>query len=153
MTAHAAQFSGGHSRYQVENFIINSQGHLFFRYKQACRELAHRLETVGGLNGGELPKGLKCEIDELLRLADDLRAKLDWDNLSAEQKELLEQNAWYEKAKHMMAVDLICSRGQAINKNTIEFILQLPFEFKKDLIKYVLDKDPRNLIEWAIKEH
>jgi hypothetical protein len=36
----------GHSKFQVENFIVNSQAHPWHRYKQCLREIAGRRDSV-----------------------------------------------------------------------------------------------------------
>ena len=144
------EFDGGHSEFQIENFIIKGQGHLFFQFQQACRELRARHDTIRAKKGKDCIAA-KRELALFLKIAQALRQKLRWDDLSPEQKNTMESHAWFEKARHLLAVDLLCSRGQGVSKATMEFVLQLPKEFRKQLIAQFREGGHK-LIEWVLEK-
>jgi hypothetical protein len=144
------EFDGAHSEFQIEHFIIKGQGHLFFQYQQSCRELRSRHDAI------KAKKGVGCsatkrEMAIFLKIAKRLRKRLRWDALSAEQKKQMERMAWFEKARQMLAVDLICSRGHSVSKSTVEFVMKLPKAMRVELIDEI-QKGSHRLIEWAVSQ-
>jgi hypothetical protein len=148
---HLDQFDSGHTDFQIDHFIIGAQGHLFFQYKQACRELKVRYEAIQQLNGSDC-EVQKREARRLLRLADILRKRLNWDNLTDTEKIILEQNAWLEKAKYLIGLDLLCSRGQSVQKSTMEFVLKLPKVMRKELIGELNNNGGKKLIDYVVEK-
>lgn len=141
-------FDDGHSEFQIENFIIKSQGHLFFQYKQACREIRARHEAIKAKSGKDC-EHQKRELAFLLKIARVYRKRLRWDELTPEQKKTMEGQAWFEKARHLLAIDLLCSRGQAVSKPTMEFVLQLPKDMRRQLVTQ-FQQGGAKLIEWVL---
>ena len=144
------QFSGAHSDFQVENFIVKGQGHPFFAYKQACREIEARISSAQQ-NDWNMSEGVKGELEKLIEIADELNKQIRWDDLSEQQRQLLEAQAWFEKAKTLIAVDMLCSGGRMVSKNTMEFILQLPQKQRKELIRG-LDNGGQYFIEYVLNK-
>jgi hypothetical protein len=135
---HCGQFSRGHSDFQVEHFIVRSQGHPFFQYKQACRELEARIESYKLANGA-VPEKILSELLKFKQLADELNDYLNWDQLTESQKYELEKDAWFDKAERLIAMDLLASRGNQLTRGTVEFVLSLPGSIRKEFIKKIID--------------
>jgi len=146
-----------HTDFQIEHFMIGSQGHPFFQFKQCQREIATRWETVKALQeklkaienkkrqkqvdkiGAALIEkelaGPLRELRKLVKLAKALYLKLNYDGLNEKAKGLLEAQAWFEKAKTMMALDIVAYGN--VSRKTVEFIVQLPKTERQMLIPYI----------------
>lgn len=78
---------------------------------------------------------VKQELNVFIRIASALRKKNGYDRLDREKKKLLESEAWREKAKFMLAMDLFCAGSPG--SNTIEFVQKLPRGIRKEVVEEV----------------
>ena len=169
-------FQKFHSEFQIENFIIRSQGNLWGQYKQCLREISSRNDQLQDLEDDlklirididqmnqkwfffkisskkrhEIKlqkmirkkeslkaniKEISRELSEFVRIGESIRYKA-WGNstLSGEKIKALEKQMWHEKARFMMAIDLITIGN--ISKSTIEMIYSMPRKMKSELLSY-----------------
>ena len=87
--------------------------------------------------------GTEKELLKFAEIARRLKKKIG--NLNPEKRALLEADSWYQKAKQMAAIDMICSHG--ISKATFEIILALPVADKNKILCEIESKDPKRLLE------
>ena len=179
-----------HSEFQIENFIIRSQGCAWAQYKQCLREIASRYESMQQIKEDIVLKNLEVrrlknkfaikkstrlknnilinrskrqlnsmkknlvdtdrELIQFVRIAETIKLNF-WGNgrLSKEKKRLLEQNMWIEKAKFLMAVDLMTIGN--LSKPTIELIYSMPKSDKKELLNFLGKDNREKLISWVMK--
>jgi hypothetical protein len=180
-----------HSEYQIENFIIRSQGGAWAQYKQCLREIASRYDTIQDMKGdmqlidleierlknkrfffrrfskikhrielerkqrnlGNLKKSFADTSRELLafvRIAEGIKLNF-WGNgkLSGNKKKMLEENMWFEKAKFMMAVDLMTIGN--VSKPTLEMVYAMPKKIRGELMSNLSENGRHNLIAWAME--
>lgn len=89
------------------------------------------------------------ELNNFVSIGLELRRKFGFENLSIKQKELLDADAWREKAKYMLALDLF-SMGSP-SKQTAEFIYMLPQSIKKELFNELIKMDRQKIINYLIE--
>lgn len=162
-------YQEGHSDFQIENFIIKSQGSRWMQYQQCLREIKGRINIISKWESRKIKKRFfkrrisrskkppnviraEREMEIFVKLAKEF--KRDLGEITPDRRKYLEEQSWFEKAKRMIGVDLLVSNGQGISKATIEFILQLPGSYRKELVLGILN-DPqykRKMIEWIINQ-
>ena len=161
-------FQEGHSDFQIKNFIIRCQGNNWMQYQQCLREIKGRLNLIAGweskkikkrffrrrINGDRKPPNIRRaerELEIFVGMAKELKKVLG--EITAEKRKHLETQAWIEKARRMVGIDLIASRGAGVSKQTIEFILQLPKDSRRELVSKLLSNDANEktkMIEWIL---
>lgn len=89
----------------------------------------------------------KEELQKFVKIASEIRKKNGFGRLDRDKKRLLESEAWREKAKFMLALDLFCTGSPS--PNTIEFVQKLPKKIKREIVEEVKSPDHfrRYLIE------
>jgi len=158
-----------HSEFQIENFILGSQGNEWARYRQALRELAARHD--GFVESGKRIADLGEQIErerrrwfgrgkakQLERERDGLKKqrkskareycafyriarelKRKIGEISADRRRELEAEMWIDKARRMAAIDLLSIGG--LQRSTVEFIASFPGESRR---KILFDLRPEN---------
>jgi hypothetical protein len=89
------------------------------------------------------------EMSGFAREAISIKSRHNFGQLSIEQKKILEFEAWREKAKFMLCMDLFCTGRPT--KQTIEFIYKLPREAKRELLMEVDPSNQKKIIEYLIE--
>lgn len=157
-------FDSGHTEYQIRNFIVGSEVHAWHQYMQCLREIHARKNFLISSNHKikkglkfwkkkiEMPnsedKKIKREMALLIKIALELRKKYNFENLSQDKKNILESEAWREKAKFMLCMDLFCIGRPT--KETIDFIYKLPKKTKRELLTDVDPRDRQKIIEYLV---
>jgi hypothetical protein len=167
-----------HSEFQIRNFIIaRSGGTHYGAYKQAIRELWHRLAAIVS----ELHKSSRvadsaahheiehvtttttsdhdwCESTPAMRdtlrecvilyfLAKSLREKLG--NLDYEMKLLYEEELWVHRARCAIAIDFL-SAGH-ISCSTVELVHSLPLKLRNPILESLLNPvGHESLVRWYL---
>ena len=134
-------YEGCHSDFQIDNFIIGSQGDAWAQYKQCLREINGRveiLESKSGKAAAETEKELARFIFHALRL------KKEIGELTEEKRYQLETKSWAAKGLKMAAIDIMAS-GR-ISNQTYDFLFALPKESMVDIIKKLSSKKPMELL-------
>ena len=162
-----------HSEFQIENFIIGSQGDSWAQYKQCLREIKARIESIESdeiqLRMLESKNGKRkrfwfkkiavkntAGIDSLKNKLNERKRELDCfvkiaeklkseiGPITAERRQQLESKSWYNKARKLAAIDLM-AYGRVSTK-TLEFILSFPKEDAQNLLlEFGVDSPPRLL--------
>ena len=91
-----------------------------------------------------IEKELKC----FYKIVTEIVSKHGFDKLTTEKKRFLETEAWREKAKYMLCMDLFCTGRPS--KQTVDFVYKLPKSIKKELFISVNPKDEKKIIEYLI---
>jgi hypothetical protein len=94
-------------------------------------------------NLGNLKKSFADTSRELLafvRIAEGIKLNF-WGNgkLSGNKKKMLEENMWFEKAKFMMAVDLMTIGN--VSKPTLEMVYAMPKKIRGELMSNLSEND------------
>jgi hypothetical protein len=89
------------------------------------------------------------ELERFVQAAVAIRKSSGFEKLSIEKKRYLEAEAWREKAKFMLCMDLFCTGRPT--KQTIEFIYKLPREAKRELLMEVDPSNQKKIIEYLIE--
>ena len=166
-------FDGGHTEYQIENFIVGTEIHPWHQYVQCLREIGSRYEAIKNSRESlksnvrrkflffrSKPKKKKIdqakrsiaknekELNHFLEIAIEIKKQFGGE-LTEEKKKVLEAEAWREKAKYLLCMDLFCIGRPS--KQTIEFIYKLPRETKRELLMNVDPRDQKKIIEYLIE--
>jgi len=88
------------------------------------------------------------ELQRFVESAVAIRESHGFKNLSAEKKRYLEADAWREKAKWMICLDMFCFGN--ISKPTLEFTYKLPKAVKRELIMQLKDLTREKLQNYLI---
>jgi effector-binding domain-containing protein len=102
---------------------------VFFRKKQK-----NNISKINAMRSRLLKSisEINRELKHFVNIAMEIRHKHGFEELSDERKKYLEAEAWREKAKYMLCMDLFCI-GQP-SKQTMEFVYKLPKDVKRGLI-------------------
>jgi hypothetical protein len=119
---------------------------LFLRKKNASKISELNYQKRSALKSA---RKAERELNLFVNVALELRENYNYHNLSFEQKELLEAEAWREKARYMFFIDLYCI-GQP-SKQTIEFIYMLPKKIKRDLFLQMGEIDKKKIHNYLIE--
>lgn len=121
-------FQPGHSRYQIDNFIVGKQGTVYAQWQQTRREIHARLSEAE-----KQDQNATREIEILVALAESLKAQLG--PMTPEREAELEAEAWTWRARRKLAIDLVVYGRPS--ESTMEFILQLPTAQRMPLLEIV----------------
>ena len=136
-----------HSDFQIDNFIIGSQGDAWAQYKQCLREIKARVENIESKNG-KAAEETERELSRFVFHA--LRLKEEIGELTEEKRYQLETKSWAAKGLKMAAIDLMAS-GR-ISNQTYDFLFALPKESMVDIIKKLSSKKPMELLGFEPEE-
>ena len=89
------------------------------------------------------------ELDRFVGLAKKLRARIG--EIDSDRRQALESEGWYQKALHMAAVEIYTAGGPS--KQTVEFILSLPMEYRKSILTNLKSVKPERILEIEDKEN
>lgn len=131
-------FHTGHSRFQIEHFIIGKQGTPYAQLQQCKREIQVRL--------GEAEKqdaNAEREIGILVELAERLVTQVG--ELTPERAEELEAASWRDKARRKIDTDFM-AYGRP-TESTIEFVLSLPTYDQDAMLVYMKHKSDRRELD------
>jgi hypothetical protein len=116
---------------------------LFKKKSETEKAFGRRVELLTQI--AEISRELNC----FVKCAIDIRRQYGFEKLSLEQKKILEAEAWREKAKYMLCMDLFCIGRPS--RQTVEFVYKLPKKVKRELLTSI---DPRNqqaIIEYLVE--
>jgi hypothetical protein len=88
------------------------------------------------------------ELIHFVKAAFEIRKKYGFENLNYEKKQILEADAWREKAKFMLFMDLFCIGRPS--KQTMEFVYKLPKAIKRELLTQIDPRDQQKIKEYLI---
>ena len=90
------------------------------------------------------------ELLTFVKIADTIKMNC-WrnDKLTVDKKRFLEENMWIEKAKFMMAVDLMTIGN--LSKPIVEMIYSMPTKNRKELISMLTEDGRKKLISLVMK--
>jgi hypothetical protein len=92
---------------------------------------------------------VRREIKIFIKIGMEMRSRYDYGSLNFERRKILEAEAWREKAKYMLCMDLFCIGRPS--KQTVEFIYKLPKAVKRELLMQIDPRDKQKIIEYLIE--
>ena len=127
--------------------LNSKKGRRFFGSKKKEIELA---ELISKKIDFEKKISLaKRELVCFVEAAFEIRSNHGFDRLNHDEKKYLEAEAWKEKAKFMLCLDIFCLGS--IGKQTIEFIYKLPQKTKRELLSSIDIKDRNRMINYLVE--
>ena len=168
-----SDFQPEHSQFQIENFIIGTNNHIWERYKQALRELSARhddmiasemtIEEIKKTRGKNWIRRLfaKTKVSEKqLKNLEKKHASKKREyiafyeiarglkniigEIDNEKRQRLEAEAWTEKALMIAAIDYISIGG--LQRTTAEFIISFPKEIRKKILNNLKPENRQGLL-------
>jgi len=98
--------------------------------------------------GSKSIKNNARELHIFVESAVTIRESFGFEKLSIEKKRYLEADAWREKAKWMICLDMFCFGN--ISKATLEFTYKLPKAVKRELIMQLSDLNREKLQNYLV---
>jgi coenzyme F420-reducing hydrogenase delta subunit len=134
---------------ELEIERLKSNG--YFNIATSISRRKRRLKEIGRVRKKRALKALdddiistEREISKFFEVAKKLKEEIG--DLTPEKRDLLEADSWFQKARQMAAIDMICDHG--LSKPTFEMILALPEKDKNTILTELGScKDPRKLLE------
>lgn len=121
-------FHPGHSRFQIEHFIIGKQGTLYAQWRQCLAEINNRLEPAKQNDASALR-----ELAIFIELADTIKDRLG--ELTPDREAELEDENWYWRARRKLAIDMLVHKQPT--EGTVEFVLALPEQSRRPLLSII----------------
>lgn len=155
-------FHPGHSRFQIEHFIIGKQGTLYAQYQQCRREIHNRVEELERKVKRKWWRRRKHdvhrenairELAEFVELAIVLKAELG--PMMPHEEAALELESWVWRVRRQLAIDLLIDKRPSAS--TMDFILSLPEGPRHTILNLLggtgpeADADRMNLMAWVYR--
>lgn len=127
---------------------LQQKGHRWlFRKKKYQVKVENKKRDLRTLTLGIME--VRRELDIFLKIAMEMRRQNGYESLNFERRKILEGEAWREKAKYMLCMDLFCIGRPS--KQTVEFIYKLPKAVKRELLMEIDPRDKQKIIEYLIE--
>lgn len=131
-------FQPGHSRFQIENFIIGKQGTPYAQLQQCKREIQVRLKEAE-----KQDENAEREIGILVELAEILKDQVG--PMSPEREAELEAASWRDRCRRKIDIDFMVYGRPT--ESTVEFIFSLPIYDQDTMMGYLKTKADRRELD------